>query len=276
MLCIILIYYSLASDSLQFVIYRRDETRRRLAFQIRIPNIPHKECSIRAEADWKINCSWLPCPVPSTSPLAHLHRVWGGKAKEEACGRCVPRCSSDTALPFIQHVVLIRKVGVEEQPSVNGTNRIQWSINIAHLFIQSCVCPHILRDAWTSSVSAVVFRLCQRSDELKSGELSERKLNRKNVQRFVIEKLPLKSDLKIASYISVFILKRSFPTLINCGKWSHVWCSVGRFSAGHLIGCLHGCTVTNKGCLNCASILLFHHKHAVGGMEGAHIQTDTR
>lgn len=29
------------------------------------------------------------------------------------------------------------------------------------------------------------------------------------------------------------------------------------FSAGHLIGCLHGSTVTNKGCLNCASILLF-------------------
>lgn len=34
---------------------------------------------------------------------------------------------------------------------------------------------------------------------------------------------------------------------------------MGRFGAGHLIGCLHGCTVTNKGCLNCASILLFQH-----------------
>ena len=34
---------------------------------------------------------------------------------------------------------------------------------------------------------------------------------------------------------------------------------MGRFGTGHLIGCLHGGTVTNKGCLNCASTLLFQH-----------------
>lgn len=82
------------------------------------------------------------------------------------------RCRSDAASPFIQHAVLIRKVRVEKQ-SVNSTNRIQWSIDITHLLIHSCVCLHILRDAWTSSVLAIVFCLCQCNGELKSGKLSE-------------------------------------------------------------------------------------------------------
>lgn len=62
------------------------------------------------------------------------------------------------------------------------------------------------------------------------------------------------------SFVQLFVY---FACLVQCGKFS-VLC--------HLIGCLHGSTVTNKDCLNCASILLY--KQPMGGLEGARIQTD--
>ena len=101
------------------------ETQGGLAFQFRIPNIPHKESSIRAEpeADRKINCSWLPCQASSTS----LPALWISHAVCEGSGRkglwlvCL-RCRAEVALPLIQHVVLIGRGRVEEQP-VPSTNR---------------------------------------------------------------------------------------------------------------------------------------------------------
>lgn len=50
---------------------------------------------------------------------------------------------------------------------------------------------------------------------------------------------------------------RSLSAFMYCGMKSLFGAVWEVFSAGHLIGCLHGSTVTNKGCLNCASILLF-------------------
>lgn len=83
------------------------------------------------------------------------------------------RCRADEPSPVIQHMVLIRKGRVEKQ-SVHSTNRIQCSINITHLLILSCcVCLHMLRAMWTSSVWTILCCFCQCNGELKSGELSE-------------------------------------------------------------------------------------------------------
>lgn len=58
-------------------------------------------------------------------------------------------------------------------------------------------------------------------------------------------------------YVAVLCLPDLFQLWYTVGSKSLLGAVWEVFIAGRLIGCLHGSAVTNKGCLNCASILLF-------------------
>lgn len=121
------------------------ETRRGLSFQIRIPNIPHKECSIRSEpeANRKIKCSRLLRQANLSSLLAlwFIQRVCDSRRRRRRKGRPVVGCWSGARpmrlrppfnMWFSSEKAVWRSVRFTVQIG------IQCSINITHPLILSC------------------------------------------------------------------------------------------------------------------------------------------
>lgn len=193
------------------------ETQGGLSFQIRIPNIPHKECSIRAEpeADRKIKCFRLPCQVYSTTPLVFwiICTVCEGRRRRRWRGLwlVLVRCR------FHPRFNMWFSSEKAEWRSSRFTELIgiQCNINITHPLILSCfVCLACL----VPREPVLFWPFCHCSAGLKSGELYDQSWQSfkhfavrwgfiKTREFFSFHKL---KTVTCQHYSAVFVFKRSF------------------------------------------------------------------